>query len=102
MEYGWMMLRSLGVLVAVCALAYAILRWGLHRFAAVDGGGPGRLQVVERLGVAPKQTLLVVRAGREYWLVASSEAGLQMLGQLDPEQWRRSDNNDDRPSQFEP
>ena len=97
MEYGWMMLRMLAVLAAVCALAYGLLRLGLRRFAPFNPSAQGRLEVVDRLGVAPKQSLLVVRTGGQFWLVGSSEAGLQMLGELDADPWRERDGDLDNP-----
>ena len=87
MEYGWMLLRMVAVLAAVCGLAYVILRWGLRRFAPFDPDQTGRLEVVERLGVAPKQSLLVVRAGDEYLLIGCSESGFERLGRLRREDW---------------
>lgn len=87
MEYGWILLRTTAVLVAVCALAYASLRWGLQRYANFQPQGPRRLEVVERLGVGPKRALLVVRTADQVWLVGSSEGGLQALGQLEPTAW---------------
>ncbi len=83
MEYGWMMVRTLFVLGAVCALAYGLLRWGLRRFVPVGARGAGRMEVVDRLGVAPKQSILVVRVGSRHLLIGSSEAGLQNLGEID-------------------
>ncbi len=89
MEFGWMILRMMAVLAGVCGLAYVMLRWGVRRFVPGDPTRSKRLEVVDRLGVAPKQSLLVVRAADQVWLIGSSEAGLQMLGGLDAEQWRR-------------
>lgn len=82
MEYGWLLLRTLLVLAAVCALAYAILRWGLRRFVPSTTPRATDLEVIERLGVAPKQSLLLVRAGSRHLLIGSSEAGLQHLAEL--------------------
>lgn len=87
MDYGWMLLRMIAVLAAVCALAWVFLRWGLRRMAPLDSDRTARLEVVDRLGVGPKRSILVVRAGDEYWLVGSSEAGLQQLGRLDAQSW---------------
>ena len=90
MDYGWMLLRMMGVLAAVCALAFVVLRWGLKRMAPFDADGAGRLEVVERLGLGPKQSLLVVRAGEQYLLVGISEGGFEPLGTLDAGDWQES------------
>lgn len=82
-----MLLRMVVVLGAVCALAYGLLRFGLRRFVHSSGEQARRLEVIERVGVAPKQSLLVVRAGRKFWLIGSSEAGLSALGRLEEADW---------------
>ena len=87
MEFGWMLLRMLAVLAAVCALAYAMLRWGVRRLSPLNPNRSSRMEIVDRLPIAPKQSLLVVRTGDQIWLVGSSEAGLQMLGSLDGQNW---------------
>ncbi len=89
--YGWLLLKSGLVLVAICLLAYLALRFVLPRYvkglgATVDG----QLEVVERLAIAPRRSLLVVRAGSRHLLVGSSEAGLQPLGELDGADWPSS------------
>ena len=87
MEYGWILLRMIAVLAAVCGLAYVLLKWGVRRLVPIDPRRSGRLEVVERLGMAPKQSLFVIRAGDQYWLVASSESGLELLAELDSDLW---------------
>lgn len=91
MEFGWMLLRMLLILGAVCALAYALLRWGVKRIVPFDPNKAGRLELVERLATGPKRTILVVRAGEEYILVGSSEAGFERLARLEPDTWREMD-----------
>ena len=94
MEYGWILLRMIGVLAAVCALAYVLLRWGVQRLSPFDPDRTGRLAIVERLGVAPKQSLLVVRAADQVWLIGSSESGIEMLGELDAAPWNDEPDDD--------
>ena len=85
MELGLIFFRMLLVLGAVCALAYASLRWGLRRFAP-SGQTPGRiLSIEERIHLSPKRQLLVVRVGEDRILIGSSEAGLQRLHQIPDE-----------------
>lgn len=90
MDFGWMFVRMLVVLAAVCGLAFVVLKWGLRRFVPLDSEQSGRLEVIERLAVGPKRSILVVRAGQDFLLVGSSESGFEMLGQLDDADWRES------------
>lgn len=91
MEYGWILLRMVAVLAAVCGLAYVFLRWGVRHLSPFDPTEEGRLDIEERLSVGPKQTLLVVRAGDRRWLIGASPAGFEKLGELDAEQWEAKD-----------
>ena len=93
MAYGWTMLRMIAVLAGVCGLAYVLLRWGLKRFAPIDPSRSGRLEVVERLAVGPKQALMVVRVDESYWLVGLSEQGFEALGQLEDGDWDGEDGD---------
>ncbi len=95
MDYGWMLVRMVLVLGAVCALAWVLLRWGLKRLAPMQGDQQGNLEVVDRLGVGSGRAILVVRAGEEYLLVGSSEAGLERLGRLEADGF--SDGTDGEP-----
>ena len=85
MDYGWMLVRMFLVLGAICALAWVLLRWCFKRLAPTQVDQQGSLEVVDRLGVGSGRVILVVRAGEEYLLVGSSEAGLERLGRLDAE-----------------
>lgn len=94
MDYGWMLLRMIGVLAAVCGLAWVLLRWGLKRLSPYQPESAGRLEVVEQLPVGSKRSLMVVRAGREYWLVGASESGLEQIGRLDPAAWQGAETEE--------
>lgn len=90
-----MLLRMIVVLGAVCALAYGSLRFGLRRLVRMPAPGARRLEVVERIGVAPKQSLLVVRAGRQFLLLGSSEAGITTLAELEEADWAQKAGEDE-------
>jgi len=51
----------------------------MHRFAS------GPIQVAARLPLEPRRSLYVVKIGEEYFLVGTSEAGMQCLTPLKPE-----------------
>jgi flagellar biosynthetic protein FliO len=101
MEYGWILLRMIAVLGAVCALAYVSLRWGLKRYTNLQPGAKGQMEVVDRLGIGPRRSVMVIRTGGQYWLLGSSEVGLSMLGEL--EGWSPGDQEcyDDADSDFD-
>ncbi|TXD34758.1 flagellar biosynthetic protein FliO [Lujinxingia vulgaris] len=88
MAYGWLILRTLIVLAAVLALAYAALRLLARHLGRRQPTEPGRIEVLERQLIEPRRSLLVVRTADEYWLLASTEQGLNPVGKLDPAPWR--------------
>ena len=76
-------IKLIATLAAVVAFAVFVLRVWVSRLA----GGPvvrsGPLQVAWRLNLEPRKTLYIVRAGSGYLLLAASDAGIQLLTQLD-------------------
>ena len=81
--YGYLLLRMTLMLAIVCALAIITLRWGLKRFLP-SSSSPDSLQVVARLPLEPRRSLLVVRVATRHLLIATSEAGITSLGDLSP------------------
>ncbi len=82
MGYGALLFQLVLVVIGVCALAYVILRFGLKRLIAPEGKG-GPMEVVSRLPLEPRRSILLVRVGERHLIVGSSEAGLSTLGELD-------------------
>ena len=70
-------------LVAVVALAVFILRVWASRLTGVSGARSGPLQVIWRMNLEPRKTLYIVRAGSGYLLLAASDAGVELLTQLE-------------------
>lgn len=68
---------SLGV---VCVVAYVALRLISTRAA---GGRRGALHVVARTPLEPRRSLLVVDVGGRGFVLASSEAGVSLIAELD-------------------
>ena|SRR5690554_3334007 len=91
MAYGWLILRTLIVLLAVLALAYAALRLLAKHLGRTRQTEPGNIEVLERQRIEPRRSLLVVRTAGECWLLASTEQGIAPVGKLDPSPWLRSD-----------
>jgi flagellar protein FliO/FliZ len=83
--FGWLLLQMILVLLAVCALAYVVLRWGLRRFQRATSSPPAGMRVVERLGLEPRRALYLIEVGRRFFLVGTSEGALVLLGEVDAE-----------------
>ncbi len=79
---GAALAQSLLSLVAVCALAWFVLRAAARRGFGTRPGGV--LTVLDRVVLEPRRTLYVVRAGDKVLLVGSGEHGLTTLSELDP------------------
>jgi hypothetical protein len=73
------------LLVALLCSCYVVLRLLSRRMAGWrNRGTAGTLQLVDRLAIEPRRTLYVVRTGARYLAIASSEAGVQFLAELNP------------------
>lgn len=81
--FAWMLLQTLFALAAVCALMYLVFRWMLPRLGAVGTSG-GLVRVADAVVLEQHKRLYVIQAGGRWMLIASSEAGVQMLAELDP------------------
>lgn len=78
-----MLLQTIVALAFVCGLAYFIFRWLLPRLNVVRAGG-GMVRVVERAGLDARNHLYVIEVAGRWLLVASSQAGVQLVSELDP------------------
>ncbi len=83
---GWMLVRTVLLLLAVLASIYLTLNVGLRKLMGLQGVGVGRqsvVSVVERVPLDQRKALFVLKAADEYLLVGSGEGGLQLLSKLD-------------------
>ena len=78
---GAVLVQTVFVLLGVCLLAVVVLRWGAARFGGIGDATP--MEVMARLPLEPRRSLLVVRVGSRTLMLASSEAGVQAVGELD-------------------
>ena len=83
-SYGWVLVKTIFVLVAVCALAYAGLKWG-SKFV-VNRTNQDRFKVLARLPVEPRRNIVVVQIADTYLVLGSSENGFSTLATLDKDQ----------------
>ncbi len=72
--------QTVVVLIGVCLLAAGALRWWAGRFGHTPVGSS--MRVVARLPLEPRRALLVVRVADRTLLLASSESGIQSVGEL--------------------
>lgn len=84
--YGALLFQLVIVVVGVCLLAYLILRFGVKRFLVPDSTEEGAMEVVARLPLEPRRSVVVVRVGSRHIIVGSSENGLSSLGELSDEE----------------
>ena len=89
--YGVALVQSLLALVAVCILAWVVLRW-----SAKAGLGVGRgehLEVVERMALDARRSVVVVRVGKRLLLLGVGEqAAPSLIAELDPEELPRRES----------
>jgi flagellar biosynthetic protein FliO len=89
--YGEFLLTSLLVLVAVCVLAWVVLKFGLRRlYPGAKTGGAGPIKVVARLPLEPRQTLYIVEVGGKTMLLGSGDRPVSLLTELDAEAVERA------------
>lgn len=86
------LLQMMFVLGLVCVLAYLVLGKGLPKLMSLSPAARrgmiaapprGVVEVVDRLPLDPRRSLVVVRVGKSYFLVGVSEQGMTLLSRLD-------------------
>jgi flagellar biosynthetic protein FliO len=89
--------RGAGMLILVLGLMVAGV-WFLKRLQR--GGQPTALdlEVVGRLGLAPKQHLSVVRVGDEHWVLGVTDNSIRFIGEYHGETAARQPGQAGRPS----
>jgi flagellar biosynthetic protein FliO len=80
----WTFVQTIFALGVVCLLAYLILRVVLPRLS-ITGAGRSMVRVVDRTPVDQRRSLLVIEVTGRWLLVGVSEAGLQLISELDPQ-----------------
>ena len=80
--HGGLLVTTVLVLVAVCVVAYVVVRL-LRRGLEGRAVGEGEVTVVARVPLEPRRSLYVVRVGGRTLLLGASELGLGLLTELD-------------------
>lgn len=81
--FFWMFVQTLIALALVCGLAYVLFRWVMPRLQNVSGSGHSMVRVVDRVGLEARKSLIVIEVAGRWLLIASSEAGVQLISELD-------------------
>ena len=79
----WMFVQTMFALALVCGLAYFLFRWLLPRMQQVSGTDRSMVRVVDRVGIDARKSLLVIEVTGRWLLVATSEAGVHLISELD-------------------
>lgn len=82
MSFVLMLLQTLLMLGFVCGLAYALFRWVLPRLQTTNSSN-SMVRIVDRTGLDARKSLFVIEVAGRWLLVASSEAGVQLVSELD-------------------
>lgn len=78
-----MLAQTIVALALVCGLAYALFRWVLPRLQQVGGASGSMVRIVDRTGLDARKSLYVIEVTGRWLLIASSEAGVQLISELD-------------------
>jgi flagellar biogenesis protein FliO len=80
---GWLdYLKLMLILAGVLIVAFLTLRFWIPKLARVTRSNSGPIRVVTRFALEPTKTLYVLAVGRAKLLLASSEAGVQLIQSL--------------------
>ncbi len=82
LSFVWMLFQTLVALAFVCGLAYLIFRVLLPRLTT-NYGANNMMRVVDRIGLDTRKSLYIIEVTGRWFLVASSENGVQMISELD-------------------
>ena len=82
LSFVWMLFQTLVALAFVCGLAYVIFRVILPRLTT-NYGANNMMRVVDRIGLDTRKSLYIIEVTGRWFLVASSENGVQMISELD-------------------
>lgn len=84
MDFTWLFIQMLIVLVVVCAGAVLFLRYVLPKMAwAKKWQKTGLFELVDRFGIDHKRTVYLLKVGGRYLLLGGSEQSLSLLRELE-------------------
>ncbi len=84
LNFFMMLVQTIAALLLVCGLAYALFRWVLPRLQ-ITGAANRMVRVIDVVPLGPRRSLHVIEVAGRWLLIASSEAGVQLISELDAE-----------------
>ena len=88
-------LKLMLILGGILIVAFLTLRFWIPKLARVNRNAAGPIQVVARFLLEPNKTLYVLAIGQTRMLVASSEAGVQLIQSLAVQDLEQAASNKD-------
>lgn len=86
-DFTWLFVKMLLVLVIVCVCAIIFLKYVLPRLGITRGGHRGRyFKVHGRYQLEPRKSLYVVEVGGRYLVIGSADHGINLITELSPEE----------------
>ena len=79
--YGLLIMETLLILGLIAVAAWAVVRFGRHRFGAA--GGERRMRVVERLPLEPRRSLYLVEVDGAALLLGAADGSVRLIKELD-------------------
>jgi flagellar biogenesis protein FliO len=77
--------RLMLVLGGILLLAFVAIRFWIPKLMPWNRPASGPMQVWAKLPLEPQKTLYIIKAGKSFLLVSSSEAGVQYITSLNAE-----------------
>lgn len=86
-DFTWLFIKMLGVLVVVCVTAIIFLKYVLPRLGITRGGQRGRFfKVHGRYQLEPRKALYVVEVGGRYLVIGCADHGINLVTELSAEE----------------
>jgi flagellar biogenesis protein FliO len=91
---GWVdYIKLMLVLGGILIVAFLTLRYWMPKLASLNRNSSGPIQVLTRFSLEPNKTLYLVALGEARMLLASSEAGVQLIQTLASEDLEKALDN---------
>jgi flagellar biosynthetic protein FliO len=86
-DFTWLFIKMLLVLVIVCVSAIIFLKYVLPQLGIARGGHKGRFfKVHGRYQLEPRKSLYVVEVGGRYLVIGCADHGIKLITELSPEE----------------
>jgi len=86
-DFTWLFVKMVGLLVVVCVLAIIFLKYVLPRLGVTRGGQRGRFfKVHGRYQLEARKSLYVVEVGGRYLVIGCADHGIKLITELSPEE----------------